>query len=110
VEITYKSRKLERQLTTPKELIKAYGQLAAKIKQRLTNLKAADNLAIMKTIPAARCHELLGNHKGILAVDVSENYRIIFEPCHHPTPQKDDGGLDWNSVTKIQINGIEDYH
>ena len=64
----------------------------------------------MQTIPAARCHELTGNRKGQLAVRVSVNYRLIFEPNHEPVPAKADGGLDWEAVTAITILDIEDYH
>lgn len=110
MEISYKNRKLEKQLTDPREMAKSFGQLAIKIKMRLKNLKDADNLSIMRTIPAARCHELTGDRKGELAVDVSGNYRMIIEPLHDPIPKKDDGGLNWEAVTKIQINEIEDYH
>jgi plasmid maintenance system killer protein len=110
VEISYKSRKLEKQLNDLKEMKKSFGDLARKVNQRIKELTAADNLAIMRTIPAARCHELTGDHKGELAVDVSGNYRMIFEPIHNPIPIKEDGGLNWEEVTKIQINAIEDYH
>lgn len=110
MEISYKNRKLEKQLTDPREMSKSFGQLARKVNQRLKELTDADNLAIMRTIPAARCHELSGDHNGELAVDVSGNYRMIFEPNHDPIPKKDDGGLKWEEVTKIQINEIEDYH
>jgi proteic killer suppression protein len=110
VEISYKTRKLEKQLTDPREIVKFYGQSARKVNQRLKDLTDADNLAIMRTIPAARCHELTGDRKGELAVDISGNYRMIFVPNHAPTPKKDDGGLNWEEVTKIQINEIEDYH
>ncbi len=48
MEISYKSRKLEKQLTDPKEMSKSFGQWAVKIKMRLKNLKDADNLAIMR--------------------------------------------------------------
>lgn len=110
MEISFKSQKLEKQLTDPKEMIKSFGQLARKVNQRLKDLADADNLSIMRTIPAARCHELTGNRKGELAVDISGNYRMIFMPLHKPIPKKDDGGLDWDEVTEIQINEIEDYH
>jgi plasmid maintenance system killer protein len=110
VEISYKSRKLEKQLTDPRELARSFGQLAGKIKMRLKNLKDVDNLAMMRTIAAARCHELSGNRKGELAVDVSGNYRMIFRPLHDPMPKKEDGGLNWEEVFKIQIIEIEDYH
>jgi plasmid maintenance system killer protein len=110
VEISYKTNKLEKQLTNPRDLAKTFGQLARKINQRLSELKAAETLAIMRFIPAARCHELSGGHKGKFAMDVSPNYRMIFEPNHDPLPKKEDGGLHWESITKIQINQIEDYH
>lgn len=84
--------------------------MAIRIKMRLKNLKDADHLGIMRTISAARCHELTGDRKGELAVDVSGNYRMIFEPLHNPIPHKEDGSLKWEEVTKIRINEIEDYH
>ena len=110
MEISYKSRKLEKQLTDPNEMIKSFGQLARKVNQRLKDLTDADNLAIMRTIPAARCHELTGGRKGELALDVSGNYTVNSNNLHEPLPQKDDGGLNWEEVTKIQMNEIEDYH
>lgn len=110
MEISFKSRKLEKQLTDPKEMAKSFGQLARKVNQRLKDLTDADNLAIIKSIPAARCHELTGDRKGELAVDVSGNYRLIFEPNHEPIPKKADGGLNWEEVTSIQIKDIQDYH
>jgi proteic killer suppression protein len=110
LEISYRNKKLEKQLTDPKEMVKSFGQLARKVNQRLKDLGDADDLSIMRSIPAARCHELVGDRKGELAVDVSSNYRLIFEPVHDPIPKKDDGGLNWEEVTKIQINEIEDYH
>ncbi len=91
-------------------MVKSFGQLARKVNQRLKELTAADNLAIMSTLPASKCHELTGTRKGELSVEVSGNYRLIFEPNHNPIPQKDDGGLHWEKVTKIQIIEIEDYH
>lgn len=110
VEISYKTRKIEKQLTNPKERVKSFGKLANKVIQRLEELANVDNLAIMKTLPAANCHELRGNRKGELAVDISRNYRMIFEPNHDPIPKKEDGGLNWEDITKIQITKIEDYH
>jgi proteic killer suppression protein len=110
VEIRFKNKKLEKQLTDTKEMVKTFGQMARKVNQRLKDLTDADNLAIIRTIPAARCHELTGNRKGELSVDVSGNYRLIFEPDHDPLPRKADLGLNWGEVTKIQINEIEDYH
>ena len=110
MDLSYKNKKLEKKLTDSIELIKSFGQLARKVNQRIKDLTDADNLAVMRLIPAARCHELSGARKGELAVDISGNYRLIFEPFHSPLPVKEDGGLNWDAVTKIQINEIEDYH
>lgn len=110
MEISYKNKKLEKQLTDPIAMVKTFGQLAKKINQRLRDLSAAENLSVIRNLPAARCHELNGERNGELSVDVSVNYRLIFEPKHDPIPKKDDGGLNWNAVTSIQINEIQDYH
>jgi proteic killer suppression protein len=110
LEIRYRSRRLEKQLTDSKAMIKSFGLLARKINQRIKDLAGAENLAVMRAIPAARCHELAADRKGELAVDVSENFRLTFQPDHAPVPQKNDGGLNWEEVTRIQINAIEDYH
>lgn len=110
MEIHFKTKKLQKQLSDPVQMQRAYGGLSRKINQRIEELKAADNLAIMISIPAARCHELEGKRSGELAVDVSGNCRLVFEPFHNPVPEKEDGGLDWERVLKVQINKIEDYH
>jgi plasmid maintenance system killer protein len=110
VELSYKSRKLEKQLTDPREMVKSFGQMARKVNQRLKDLSDADNLEILRTIPAARCHELTGDRKGQLVVDISGNYRMVFEPNLDPIPCNADGGLNWEKVTKIKITEIEDYH
>lgn len=110
MELSFKNKKLEKQLTDPKELQKTFGERARKVNQRVKDLGSAETLATMRTIPAARCHELTGDRKGELGVDVSVNFRLVFQPNHDPTPRKEDGGLLWENVTKIQILGIEDYH
>ena len=110
MELSYKNKKLEKQLTNPKELLKTFGERARKVNQRVKELRGSETLAIMRTIPAARCHELSGDLNGELGVDVSVNFRLVFQPNHDPTPRKEDGGLLWENMTKIQILGIEDYH
>ncbi|WP_305906320.1 type II toxin-antitoxin system RelE/ParE family toxin (plasmid) [Methylomarinum sp. Ch1-1] len=51
---------------------------AAKIKDRLAFLNAATCVEDMKR-PSYRLHPLEGNLKGQWAVDVSGNWRIVFE-------------------------------
>lgn len=110
--ITYRNNKLKKQAEDLKELLKAHGIHAKAIKTRLEELKAAANLAVIGTLPASNCHQLKGkNYQGYLAVDVSKNMRLIFEPNHDPKPKKPDGGLDWEQVTEITIEELcYDYH
>lgn len=84
--------------------------MAQKVSQRMDELRAADTLAVIKTIPAARCHELKEDRKGQLAISISKNYRMIFEPANDPLPQNDSGGLDWTAITIIEIIEVTDYH
>lgn len=111
MEIKYKSNKLAKTVESPRAIKKSYGTRAKLVNQRLKELEAAPTLATMRSIPAANCHELTGDRKTELAVDVSAVHRIIFEPNHKPKPAREDGGLDWNQITSIMINEIgEDYH
>jgi plasmid maintenance system killer protein len=111
MKISFKRNKLSKTVATPTEIIKNYGTRAKQVKQRLDELKAAANLAVMQTLPRANCHELSGKLNGAFAVDVSANHRIIFEPDHDPVPSKEDGGIDLTQITSITILAIgEDYH
>jgi proteic killer suppression protein len=55
-------------------------------------------------------HELKGNRKGQLSLDLDHPYRLIFIPDHDPVPSTEDGGMDWGRVTAVKILGIEDTH
>ena len=94
-------------------MVKAYGtQSARKIQKILTQFRASPNLGIFAPpySPPHRCHELTGNRKGQLSVDVEHPYRLVFEPADNPLPMREDGGLDWGKVTIIKIKGVEDTH
>jgi proteic killer suppression protein len=84
--------------------------MAKKVNQRMMELRAAANLQVMKTIPAANCHELKGDRQGEFAVDISGNFRLIFEPDHSPVPRKADRSIDCIKVTDIMISDTRDYH
>ena len=77
---------------------------------RLVELSAADTLAVVVKLPAARLHVLKGDRKGQYAVDVKHPFRLIFEPAHDPIPKKDDGGVDLEKITRIRVLEIRDYH
>lgn len=111
MDILFQSTKLQKECTDAKQMLKRHGPHRSKLLQkRLVELRAADVLDDLRRLPQARCHELRGNRKGELAVDLDHPYRLIFEVANNPKPTKEDGGLDWMKTTAIRVTGIEDYH
>lgn len=111
MEITFTSRKLQKDCNSEKEMRRRFGKpLADRLQQRLAELKAADTLEDIHRLPPAHCHELSQNRKGQLAVDLVHPKRLIFEPDHNPVPRTPDGGLDWPQITRIRVIEIIDYH
>jgi len=94
-------------------MVRAFGvDCAKKLKRRLAELSAALTLHDLAPpySPPARCHELTGDRKGQISVDVRHPYRLLFVPNHDPLPQRPEGGLDWNGVTHINILEVENTH
>ena len=73
-------------------------------------LRAASNLDEISRVPPPRCHELSGDRKGQLSVDLDHPFRLILIPADDPIPTKPDGGLDWASLTSVEILEIADTH
>lgn len=109
MEISFESARLAKLCNSEKKLRGKYGpRMAGLIQQRLLDLAAAETLAVMRFLPG-RCHELVGNFAGHLAMDLVHPDRLLFRPDHDPVPRKD-GALVWELVTKIEVTGIGDYH
>jgi proteic killer suppression protein len=113
LDISFKNKKLEKEFNEEKQLVKAHGvPRAKKIRIRMKELRAA--VCLYDFWPpysgSGRCHELVGDRKGQLSVDLDHPYRLIFVPNHDPVPFKLDGGLDWKQITAIMVAGIEDTH
>jgi plasmid maintenance system killer protein len=110
MEILFPNARLQKLCNSDKELRKKYGpRMVKRLQQRLKELRAADTLEDMRTLPGARCHELKGNLSGKLAVDLEHPNRLVFFPAGE-APRRPDGSLDWGQVTEIIIYGIGDYH
>lgn len=88
-----------------KKCQKAKGRL----KRRLDDLRAADNLQVVMGLPG-RCHPLVGNRKGHWALDLDHPYRLVLEPANDPLPDLGDGRLDLEKITAVRLLSIEDYH
>lgn len=110
MELSFKSKKLEKSLTIDKEIAKSYGELAKKIKQRIIALEEAEDLSTIEKIPAMRLHPYKGDRAGEWSIDIFKNWRICFEINHDPIPEKEDGGVNLVEVTAIKILSVEDPH
>ena len=104
MKVYYKTRKLEKTLTNERLIKRSYTQFYEKIRNRLSELRAANSLEEIPNFPPPRRHKLdgyLDNHWG---VDISKNYRIIFKPI---------GEFDIENlatIIEIEIIYLEDYH
>lgn len=111
--IDFASKKLQKQFNEERVMIRAFGQQRAKrIKVVMTALWAAPHLGEFAPpySPPHRCHELTGNRKGTLSLDLDGPYRLIIQPMNNPLPKRPEGGLDWHRITAIKILGVEDTH
>lgn len=109
--IYFKTKKLQKICNKGAEAIKKLGhKCGVKLQQRMMELSAAESLEDISRFPPARCHELTGNRKGQLSVDLEHPYRLLFIPAHDPVPERQEGGLDWKGVTEIEIITIADTH
>ncbi len=113
MELYFRTSKLQKLCNTgDKAKAKLGPQMARALQKRLMELKASDCLKDMEKskMPQARCHELIGNRKGQISVDLKHPYRLIFIPSGNPVPRKQDGGLDWERITEVEIIDIVDTH
>jgi len=109
--ITFKSKRLQKTFSTSEMLITAFGKpTARRIMNRMSTLDALANLNDVPTTPPERRHQLSGQRREQFAVDIGSNQRLVFRPNHHPIPRKDDGGFDLELITDITILEVTDYH
>ncbi|MFC6295936.1 type II toxin-antitoxin system RelE/ParE family toxin [Lactiplantibacillus daoliensis] len=101
------NRKLAKILNDSRLLVKNFGRDRAKrIQTRLDEFDAATSLQQIPSDPPPRCHRLHNNLEGKFAVDVSKNFRIIFEGYD----KNDQLSVEKSEIVTVQIIQIEDYH
>lgn len=104
MEIYYSSNKLEKKLTDVRLLNKYYNKDSIKIRNRLSELRVADNLGEIPDVPPPRRHKLIGNYKNCWGIDYSKNNRFIVKPV---------GEYEINdllTIKEVLIVELEDYH
>lgn len=110
MQIHFRTNKLQKVCSNAKEGIKKLGsECARKLRARMTDLAAALTLEDMRNLPG-RLHELTGDRKGRLSLDLKHPYRLLFRPSADPPPSTDDGSLDYSLIDAITIEEIADTH
>lgn len=104
MEISYASNKLEKILTNERMIKKQYTSFYKKILNRMSEIRAANNLDEIPHIPPPRRHKLEGDYNDCWGIDVSKNYRIVLKPTGEWNE------ADLRTINQIQILSIEDYH
>ncbi|MBO5143664.1 MAG: plasmid maintenance system killer protein [Clostridia bacterium] len=102
--VHFSNGKLEKKLCNIRLLKKYYSNDYQKISNRLSEMRAANNLSEIPEVPPPRRHKLSNNLKDCWGIDYSKNDRIIIRPC---------GEYDINdltTITEIEIIDLEDYH
>ena len=96
MEISFKSRKIERVCTDFGEASRQHGaDMAVIIHRRMDELRAVDSVDIMLRFKIGRCHQLKGDRSGQFAFDLVQPHRLVF---------KSDGD------NAVRILEIVDYH
>jgi len=109
--ILFAKSKLQKEFSDDKKLKQARGDRQAKlIRQRLSELRAANTLADMWKLPAARCHELTGDLKGIISLDLDYPYRLLISASGENVQHRSDGGLVHDSVTAVIVEEVVNTH
>lgn len=109
--IQFKTRKMQKNCSDERAMIKEWGtQIAKLLKKRLMEIRAVDNLSDLHKIPQARCHILKGDRKGQFSVDLKHPFRLVFLPNHEPIPTNDEGGYDLMKINSVIILEVTDYH
>ena len=109
--VKFAKRKLEKEFSDDRKLKQARGNQQAKlIQQRLSELRAATTLADMWKLPAVRCHELTGNLKGMISLDLNYPYRLLISVSGEGVQYRQDRDLVHESVTVVIIEEVVNTH
>jgi plasmid maintenance system killer protein len=109
MDVTFATAKLQKVCNNANKLRSEYGpRMAVVIQRRLADLAAAPTLHEMRLLPG-RCHELVVNLKGHLALDLEHPNRLVFKPLGSKI-KNEHGTLEWHLVEAIEVVAIGNYH
>lgn len=103
MKIHFRTKRLEKKLSSKRMIKRYYTSLYTGIINRLTELESVPNLGLITHLPPPRRHRLSGEWENCWAVDVSKNHRLILSSFKK-------GVLNEDEVDEIVIECVEDYH
>ncbi|OHU53446.1 plasmid maintenance system killer protein [Mycobacteroides chelonae] len=102
MDVKYQDRKLEKLCTDEREMRKKRGDIADRLRLRVTALRIAETVGELATIdPLGDWHQLHENHAGKWAGKLSRNERLLVRPEGDSEP--------WDAVS-VTVIDIDDYH
>ena len=79
MEVTFRTRKLEKEYRESARAVKSYGtDVARKYIQRINIIKQVHNIEELMGLPVLGCHSLKGDRHGQYSIKLTGSYRLIF--------------------------------
>ena len=79
MEITFRTRQLERCYLQSQFAVRTFGDVVArKYVERVNIIKLSKSIDDLKKLPGLRCHQLAGDRAGQWAINLTGFYRLIF--------------------------------
>lgn len=104
MDLEYSGSKMRRDFEDRGRLRRNYGSYLPGLENRLSELRAADNLAQITHEPPPKRHKLAGNWEGCWGINVTKNHRLVIRPVGMFDPD------NLSTVTHIKIEALIDYH
>lgn len=105
--LTYKTNKLYNLcelVSNNKNVVKLYGsQVGQKLPLRIEQLKNFSSLSDVPLFLPFRRHKLEGNYKDCYAINITNQYRLIFKPLNLEI-------MDLSKITDIEILEVSKHY
>ena len=95
---------MEKILTNERLIKREYTAFYEKLRNRLSEIRAANNLEEIPHIPPPNRHKLSGDYNGCWGIDISKNFRIVLRPIGEWDI------CDLKTIRNVEIIAVEDYH
>jgi proteic killer suppression protein len=105
LELAFESRRLRTICEMEAEAKSELGDAVAEVlKHRLADLRAASSV---KDLLAGRPRVLEGSGGKHMAVELADDYRLVFTSNHITRPKDSANDINWGWVTRIRLLGID---